>query len=131
MRIVEINENACLLDSATTHSIFHGKKYFTNLTLRKENIHTISRPVKIIEGSGHVTIMLSNGTTLHLEDALLSSRSNRNLLSFQDIRQNGYHLETLNANKNDFLCITSYKNGIKTILEKFEANNSEIGRAHV
>ena len=78
----------------------------------------------IIEGFGHATIMLPNGTTLHLEDALLSSRSSRNLLSFQDIRRNGYHLETLNANKNDFLCITSYKNGIKTIHEKLEANNS-------
>ena len=77
-----------------------------------------------IEGSEHNTIMLSNGITLHLEDALLSSRSNRNLLSFQYVCRNGYHLETLNANKNDFLCITSYKNGIKTILEKFDANNS-------
>ena len=82
MRIVEINKDVCLLDSATTRSILHDKEYFTNLTLRNANIHTISRLVKIIEGSGHAIIMLPNGTTLHLEDALLSSRSNRNLLSF-------------------------------------------------
>ena len=37
--------------------------------------------------------MLPNGTILHLEDALLSSRSNKNLISFQDVRQNRYHLE--------------------------------------
>ena len=113
-----------MLDSATTHSILCGKEYFINLTLRKVNVYTISESVKIIEGFGHATIMLSNSTTLHLENVLLSNRSYRNLLSFQDVRQNGYHLETLNANKNDSLCITSYKNGIKTIHEKLETNNS-------
>ena len=93
--------SVCLIVE-TTHSILRDKEYFTNLTLRKANVHTILVPVKIIEGFGHATIMLPNGTTLHLEDALLSSRSNRNLLSFQDIRRNRYHLETLNAKKNDF-----------------------------
>ena len=47
-----------------------------------------------------------------------------NLLSFQDVRRNWYHLETLHENKNDYLYITSYKNGIKTIHEKLEANTS-------
>ena len=126
MRIVEINEDVCLLDIAMTHSILCVKEYFTNLTLHKANVHTILGHVKIIEGSGHATIMLPNGITLHLEDALLCSRSNRILLSFQDIRRNGYHLETLNVNKNDFLCITSYKNDIKTVHEKLEANNSRL-----
>ena len=115
--------SVCLIVE-TTHSILRDKEYFTNLTLRKANVHTISRPIKIIEGFRQATIMLPNGTTLHLEDALLSNRSSRKLLSFQDIRRNGYHIETLNANKNDFLCITSYKNGIKNIHEKLEANNS-------
>ena len=72
MRIVEINEDVCLLDSVTTHSILRGKEYFTKLTLCKTNVHTILRPVKIIERLGHATIILPTGTTLHLEDALLS-----------------------------------------------------------
>ena len=63
MRLVEINEDVCLLDSATTHSILRGKEYFTNLTLCKANVLTISRPVKIIKRSGHATIMLPNRKT--------------------------------------------------------------------
>ena len=70
--------------------------------------------------------MLPNGTTLYLEDALLSSKSKINLFNFQDVRQNGYHPETLNADKSDYLYLISYKNGIKTIHEKLEANNSRL-----
>ena len=44
-------------------------------------------------------IILPNGITLHLKDVLLSSRSKKNLLSFQDVRRNGYHFETLNVEK--------------------------------
>ena len=83
MRIVEINEDVCLLDNAMTHSIFLGKEYFTNLTLRKANVHTISGHVKIIERFGHATIILPNCTTLHLEDAFSNSRSKKNLLSIK------------------------------------------------
>ena len=77
MRIVEINKDVYLLDSATTHTILHDKDYFSNLTLYKANVHTILGPVKIIERLGHSIIMLPNGTILHLEDALLSSRSKK------------------------------------------------------
>ena len=52
MRIVEKNEDVCLLNSVTTHTILHGKKYFSNLTLRKGNVHIISGLVKIIEDPG-------------------------------------------------------------------------------
>ena len=35
--------------------------------------------------------------------------SNRNLLSFKDIRRNGYHIETMNHNGNEYLLITRKK----------------------
>ena len=124
MRIVEKNKDVCLLNSATTHTILRSKEYFSNLTLCKANLHTISGLVKIIKGSEHATIMLPNGTTLYLEDALLSSRSKINLFNFQDVRQNGYHPKTLNADKSDYLYLISNKNCIKTIHEKLKANNS-------
>ena len=55
------------------------------MTLRKKNIHTISSPVEIIDGSKNTTIVLPSGTTLHIDYALLSGRSKRNLLRFKDV----------------------------------------------
>ena len=40
--------------------------------------------------------MLPNGTRFHINDALYYSKSTRNLLSFKDIRKNGYHIKTMN-----------------------------------
>ena len=40
--------------------------------------------------------MLPNGTRFHINDALYSSKSRRNLLSFKDIHWNVYHIETMN-----------------------------------
>ena len=103
--------------------ILSGKEYFLNLTLCKVKVYTISGLIKIIKGSENTMIILPNSTTLHLKDALLSSRSKKNLFSFQDARCSGYHLETLNADNIDSLCIISYKMGIKTIHEKLETSN--------
>ena len=80
----------------------------------------------MIEGFGNATIMLPNGTILHIEDALLSTKAKRKLLSFKDVRRNGYHLETINDNDIDCLCMISYKMGIKIIHEKLKASTSRL-----
>ena len=121
MTMIEKKEDVCLLDSATTHSILKDKNYFSTMTLRKANVHTIFGPVEMIVGSENATIMLSNGTILHIEDALLSTKTKRNLLSFKDVHHNGYNLETIIEADIDCLCIISYKIGIKTIHEKIKA----------
>ena len=95
----------CLADSATTHTILKDKKYFSQLTLVEANVNTISGPADLIEGSGRANIMLSGGTTFMINDALFSSRSRRNLLSFKDIRRNGYHIETKNEDNIEYLYI--------------------------
>ena len=64
--------------------------------------------------------MLSNGTILTIKEALYSPRSGRTLLSFRDIRDNKYHLETTEDHGSEFLCITSYEYGQKHIHEKLE-----------
>ena len=64
--------------------------------------------------------MLSNGTILTIKEALYSPRSGRTLLSFKDIRDDKYHLETTEDNGSEFLCITSYEYGQKHIHEKLE-----------
>ncbi|KAI3457947.1 hypothetical protein Pfo_014610 [Paulownia fortunei] len=101
----------CLLDSTATYSILTNKIYF-------------SSPIEIIDGSGNVIIILLIGTTLQIENALLSDRSKRNLLSFKGVRHNGYYLEILIENNKKCICITSYEMKKRTIHEKFEATAS-------
>ena len=110
--------DACLADYATTHTILLDKKYFSNFTLAQSNVHTISGPVDLIKGSGRATIFLPKGTKFHIEDALYSNKSSINLLSFKDIRRNGYHIETMNHDENEYLLITSIISGQKCILEQ-------------
>ena len=69
---IERKDDVCLLDSATTHTILRSKDFFSSVTLCKANVNTISGPANIIDGYGNATIVLPNGTVLHLEDALLS-----------------------------------------------------------
>ena len=40
--------------------------------------------------------MLPNGIRFHINDALYSNKSRRNLLSFRYICRNVYHIETMN-----------------------------------
>ncbi|CAL9031314.1 unnamed protein product, partial [Prunus brigantina] len=110
-------------DSATTHTILRHRKYFSNLMLTKAKVTTISGPADLIEGSGIAQVVLPNGTILSIQDALYSSNSRRNLLSFKDIRLNGYHVETKNEENMEYLCITS-SNTQKHILEKLRALSS-------
>ena len=65
--------------------------------------------------------MLSNGTRFHINDVLYSSKSTRNLLSFKDIRRNGYHIETLNERNVECLYITFIVYSKKLIMEKLSA----------
>ena len=86
MENTEKNEDVFLLDSASTHTIFRSRHFFSSMTLRKTHVHTKSGPIPIIHGFGNATIVLPKGTILHIENAFLSSRSKRNLLSFKDVR---------------------------------------------
>ena len=101
--------DACLIDCATTHTILHDKKHFSNLTLVPFNVQTISGPIDLIKSSITATIVLPNGTKFQIDDALYYNKSNQNLFSFKDIRRNGYHIETMNHNRNEYLLITRQK----------------------
>jgi peptide/histidine transporter 3/4 len=114
-------EEICLADSATTHTILRDRKYFSNLISTRANVTTISGPADLIEGSGRAHIRLPNGTQLFIQEALYSRSSRRNLLSFKDIRLNGYHIETTNENNVEYLCITSNANSQRRILERLVA----------
>ena len=124
INIATNNEDICLADSATTHTILKDKYFFSSLVIQEANVRTISGSTKIIEGSRRAYIQLPRGTKLHINNALYSSKSHRNLLSFKDIRQNGYHIETMNEENVEYLCITSVISGRKYTLEKLPTFSS-------
>ena len=107
------NVNARLAYCATTHTILSDKKYFSNISLVKSNVNTISGPVDLIQGSERATIILPRETKIHINDALYHAKSKRNLLSFKDIRRNRYHIKTMNDDSNEYLLITSIIYGEK------------------
>ena len=86
--------NVFVVDSGSSHTILRDKIYFINLTLKNANINTIAGIASLIEGYGQANIMLPMGTHLEISDALYSPNSKRSLLSFKDIRMNGFHIET-------------------------------------
>ena len=110
----------CLVDSASTHTILRDKGYFNSLSKYDGPVITISGLSKIIEGSGEALILLPNNTRLKITNALFSPKSKRNLLSFKDIRLNGYHLETREENKVEYLYVTRIKDGQKSTCEVFK-----------
>lgn len=103
----------CIADSATTHTILQSQKYFSQLTKTNSHVWTISGTSNIIEGFGKASFILPNETQIHIPNALYSSKSTRNLLSFKDIRLNGFHIETTSENKEEYLLITSTTSGYK------------------
>ena len=67
-----------------------------------------------------------NGTQFHINDALYSRKSIRNLLNFKDICINGYYIETMNDGNTKCLYITSIVYGKKLVVEKFSAISSRL-----
>jgi len=85
------------------------------------NVSTISSTKNIIEGFRRAIVLLPRGTRLNIKNAFYSSKSNRNLLSFKDIRLNGYHIETNNEGDIGYLYISRIELNIKCVLEKLLA----------
>jgi hypothetical protein len=56
-----MEEELCLVDSATTNIILRETKYFQTLTKRKEDVMTITGSNKAIIGSGRATFTLLYG----------------------------------------------------------------------
>ena len=70
-------ENICIIDSGTTHTILKSKMQFSYLTLQDAVVHIISESAKLIEGSRRATIMLPCGTKVDINKALYSPKSQK------------------------------------------------------
>ncbi|KAJ1266731.1 hypothetical protein BS78_07G000800 [Paspalum vaginatum] len=93
-------------------------KYFQTLTKSNGNVITITDRDAVIIGSGRAILILPMGTQLVIEDELLYPDSTRTLLSYKDIRRNGFHIETHDDNNNEYLFITKHDGYTKQTLEK-------------
>ncbi|KAJ9541050.1 hypothetical protein OSB04_027556 [Centaurea solstitialis] len=89
----------------TTNTILKSKKYFSKLKLTNGTVGTISGPVDVIEGIGMAHFLLPNGTNFLINNALFSPKSNRNLLSFNDIYLNGFHIRTITLGDKKYMFI--------------------------
>jgi len=86
--------------------------------MMKVKVNTISGSIDLIESSRRANIMLPNRTRFIIDNALFSTKSRRNLLSFKDIRLHGYHIEIANDNDIEYLYILSNVSTEKQILKK-------------
>jgi peptide/histidine transporter 3/4 len=112
-------EETCLADSGTTNTILRETKYFESINKNPGNIMTIAGCGPNIVGSGRATIILPMGTTLIINEALLYPESTRTLLSFKDIRANGFHIETDDDdNGKEYLIITKRDENGKHVVER-------------
>jgi hypothetical protein len=81
------------------------RNIFQNLILNKASVNIISGLSNLIEGSRRANMILPKGTKFCIDNALYSSKSRRNLISFKDIRLNGYHVKTTNEGSDEYLYI--------------------------
>ena len=94
---LKMNEDdVCLADCETMHTILQDKRYLFELTLIKANVSTVYGTTNLVKGSRRGNIMLPNGTRFHINDALYSSKSKINFLNFKYIHRNVYDIETMN-----------------------------------
>jgi len=75
-------ENICIIDSGTTHTILKSKMHFSYLTLQDAVVHTISGSAKLIEGSERAIIMLPCGTKVDINKTLYSPEVSKKIVEF-------------------------------------------------
>nr|GEU53426.1 hypothetical protein [Tanacetum cinerariifolium] len=105
----------CIADSGATHTILKSKKYLFELKPTKGTINTISSPTNLVDGVRKANVVLPNGTQLLIENALFSSKSKRNLLSFRNIYHNGYDTQSRTIGNKNYLLIMDENQAFETL----------------
>ena len=95
------------------------------------NVNTISGSVKLIENCEKTTLFLLRGTKIVINNVLISPKFWNILLNFRDIRQNWYHIATVNKTNGKFLLITNTIFEKKRVLEKLPSLSSDLYYAQI
>jgi peptide/histidine transporter 3/4 len=114
----------CLVDSGTTNTILRETRYLQILTKKSGNIVSIAKSNAHIVGTGSATLVLPMGTQVSVKDALLHPDSKHTLLSFKDIRANGFHVETEIEHGIEYLLITKFDGYQKIVVERLPSSSS-------
>ena len=106
-----------LLDSATTHTILRDKKFFDVNHLsnwQTRNLITMagSNVFRFQEGSAKV--ILPEGNTITCMRAMFSPSAPRSLISYRDIRTNGFHLSTKILDRREALVFVQNNKVVET-----------------
>jgi hypothetical protein len=86
------------------------------MTIAGSNAHIV--------GTGSATLVLPMGTQIFVKDALLYPDSKRMLLSFKDIRANGFLVETEIEDGTEYLLITKFDGYQKRVVERLPSSPS-------
>ena len=114
-----MEEELCLVDSATTNSILREMKYFQTLKkVNGDNLTIVGRDTVIV-GTGRAIFTLPSGTQVTIEDALLYLDSSHTLMSYRDIRKKGFHIETHEDNKKSTYSLLKIMHMAKRYMRKF------------
>jgi hypothetical protein len=84
-----------------------------------------------IVGTGSAMLVLPMGTQIFLKDALLYPDSKRTLLSFKDIRVNGFHVETEIEHGTEYLFITKFDEYQKRVVGRLPSSPSGLCKGKV
>lgn len=101
------NSDCCIVDSGASHLILQDKAYFEEVTPHKGKVTTIMGQHQLEEGYGPAILILPRGTTIQLSSAIYAPNATQNLLSFKDIRENGFHIQTSSKDLEEHLHIIS------------------------
>lgn len=108
------DKRTCIVDSGISHTILRRCEYFTHITPSHRQMTSIMGSNQIEKGHGPTTITLPQGTIIHIKLAIYAPHATRNLISFKDIRENGYHIHTDTKKKQEVIHILqNTSNGIE------------------
>ncbi|KAG4154898.1 hypothetical protein ERO13_D03G080866v2, partial [Gossypium hirsutum] len=95
------------------------------------HINAISGSSKLIKDFGRAIKLLPKDTKFVIDNALFSTKSQMNLLSFKGICINGYHIETINEKNIEYLYITNVECGMKYVFERLPVFSSCLYYTHI
>lgn len=95
-----------LIDSSTPHTIFKDEKCFCHLNISKINVTMICGSPNLIEDFQKPIIIFHKGSKSIINNFMFSPKSHRNLLNFEDIHENGYHIKKIDKINLEYILVS-------------------------